>query len=200
MIRSFVLVVITASLLATAMADVNDDAAQRQGIPEPEYTLIRAIGFIEGPPLIAKTCAKANRLSAGLWDKEVNSFEHRRADQAAQARRIFADTYGQSMSHAELLAILEEKVRNRLVEEAAVNHVTPSTLCLVVSLVGGKKAFETPGFEETMHLLDAFDKAGDYRRLGAKIADESSAERMKYVQRLRAYQMKPAKPAKRDSQ
>jgi len=63
----------------------------------------------------------------------------------------------------------------------------------VVSLLGGKKAFETKGFEETMQSLDSFEKAGEYERLKARIAAATPLEKAQYKERLLAYQPKPVK-------
>ncbi len=168
-------------------------ALTQADIPEAEVTLIRAIGFIEGPRFIARACSRANPSSAAGWDKEVAEFEQRRAAQAALARKLFSETYSKAIPEQEALAILGAKVDDRIEQEAAVKHLGTSTLCLVVTLIGGKRAFETKGFEETMQSLEHFEQIGEYARLKARIAAATPLEKELYRERLLAYQPKPAK-------
>lgn len=162
-------------------------------IPEPEITLIRAIGFIEGPRFIAKACTRANPSSAAGWDREVSEFEQRRTAEAAKTRKLFSETYSRAVAEQEALAILGSKVDNRLDQEAAAKHLETGTLCLVVALIGGKRAFETKGFEETMQSLDYFEKSGEYERLKARIAAATPLEKAQYKEKLLVYQPKPVK-------
>ncbi len=168
-------------------------ALTQADIPEPEITLIRAIGFIEGPRFIAGACTRANPASAADWDREVAEFEQRRAGQAAKTRKLFAETYGRAVPQREALAILAAKVEDRIEQEAAAKHLPIGVLCLVVKLVGGKKAFETKGFEETMKSLDDFEEAGEYARLKARIAVATPLEKAHYREELLLYQAKPVK-------
>lgn len=168
-------------------------ALTQADIPDPEITLIRAIGFIEGPRFIARACTRANPASAAGWDREVAEFEQRRAADAAKTRKLFAETYGRAVAAQEALAILGAKVDDRIKQEAAAKHLPIGVLCLVVKLVGGKKAFETQGFEETMQSLDHFEKTGEYERLKARIAAATPMEKAQYKEKLLVYQPKPVK-------
>ena len=61
-------------IFALAAQPVAASALTQADIPEPEITLIRAIGFIEGPRFIARACTRANPASAAGWDCEVFEF------------------------------------------------------------------------------------------------------------------------------
>lgn len=184
-----------AVLVAAALGGAGAPArgASQADIPEAEVTLIRAIGFIDGPRIIARACAKANPSSAEGWAREVASFEQRRAAESARTHKLFADTYSAAIAAAEAQAIVDAKIEARLADEAAAKHIGTGTLCLVVSLLGGKRAFETKGFEETMQSLASFERAGEYQRLRERIAEAAPESRSLYRERLLAYQPKPAK-------
>ena len=182
-----------ASLLFLPGLSTAASSLTQADIPEPEITLIRAIGFIEGPRFIAKACTRVNPSSAAGWDREVSDFEQRRAGEAAKTRKIFSETYSRAVAAPEALAILGAKVDNRLDQEAAAKHLETGTLCLVVALIGGKRAFETKGFEETMQSLDSFEKAGEYDRLKGRIAAATPQEKTQYKEKLLVYQPKPVK-------
>lgn len=187
---------LAASLLFLLGLPVATNAASsltQEDIPESEITLIRAIGFIEGPHFIAKTCTRANPSSAAGWDREVAEFERRRAAEAANTRRLFSETYSRAIAEHEALVILGAKIGERLDQEAAAKHLDIGTLCLVSALIGGKRAFESKGFEETMQSLDAFEKAGEYDRLKARIAAATPQEKAQYKEKLLVYQAKPVK-------
>ena len=181
------------SLLILTLASLPGaaEALAQVDIPEAEITLIRAIGFIEGPRFIARACTRANPSSAAGWDREVAEFEQRRAGEAALARKLFSETYSKAVPEQEALAILGAKVDDRIEQEAAAKHLGAGTLCLVVALVGGKRAFETKGFEETMLSLEHFEQTGEYARLKARIAAATPSEKAQYRERLLAYQPKP---------
>jgi hypothetical protein len=167
-------------------------AATTAEIPEPEIALIRAIGFFEAPRVIARVCSSANPASAANWNKEVDDFETRRAVEADQVRRIFWATYGLAVPADEARTILATKVEQRLADEAAAYHVGTGTLCAVVSLVGGKRAFESKGFEETLQTLSGFEKQGVYDTLKTSIENSSPSERVEYRNRLVSYETKRA--------
>ncbi len=65
-----------------------------------------------------------------------------------------------------------------------------------MALVGGKRAFETKGFEETMQSLEHFEQTGEYARLKARIAVATPSEKAQYRERLLAYQPKPVNTQK----
>jgi hypothetical protein len=161
-------------------------------IPEAEIALIRAIGFFEAPRVIARVCGSENPASADTWNREVDDFERRRATEADQVRRLFWSTYGIAVPADEARGILAAKVERRLADEAAAYHVGTSTLCAVVSLFGGKRAFESKGFEETLQTLSGFEKQGVYDALKTSIENASPSERAEYRDRLIAYEPKHA--------
>jgi hypothetical protein len=167
-------------------------AVTASDIPEPEVALIRAIGFFEAPRVIARVCGSANPASAESWNHEVDDFEHRRAAEAERVRRLFWTTYGLAVPADEARAILAAKVERRLADEAAAYHVGTRMLCAVVSLFGGKRAFESKGFEETLQTLAGFEKQGAYEALKTSVERASANERAEYRDRLIAYEPKPA--------
>jgi len=178
--------------LSLGLVALNATALTNADIPEPEIALIRAIGFFEAPRVIAQVCGGRNPSSAEQWNREVQDFETRRAAESERVRRIFWSTYGLAIPAAEARAILAAKVERRLADEAAAYHVGTGMLCAVVSLFGGKRAFESKGFEETLRDMDRFEREGAYATLKKNVERATPEERTVYRERLDGYAPKGA--------
>jgi hypothetical protein len=179
-------------LAVVLLTSIRAQAVTNADIPPPEVELIRAIGFFEAPRVIAGVCSEANPSSAAEWNREVEDFEHRRAAEGEEVRRLFWGTYGLAVAPDDARAILAAKVKRRLADEADAYHVGNGLLCTIVSLFGGKRVFESKGFEETLRNLSQFEKQGAYTELRTRIEKLPPEDRGEYRKRLMAYEPKPA--------